>query len=149
MNYKDNGRYAKCTTCVKYKNRWDDFYYRAREGHQERYGMCKTCDKDAVLRAVKWYNENKEWVKHKQLLSKYGIGYDEWLILKEIQDYKCNICNKDLSSDRMGTNVDHCHNTGKVRGILYNCCNLGLGKFKDNKELLKEALEYLEHFDES
>lgn len=39
--------------------------------------------------------------------------------------------------------VDHCHKTGKVRGILCAECNSGLGKFKDRPEFLIKAVEYL------
>jgi hypothetical protein len=39
--------------------------------------------------------------------------------------------------------VDHCHNTGKIRGILCTKCNTGLGSFKDNIELLMNAIKYL------
>jgi hypothetical protein len=40
--------------------------------------------------------------------------------------------------------VDHDHITGKVRGLLCNDCNLGIGHFKDNIEKLKLAIKYLE-----
>ena len=39
--------------------------------------------------------------------------------------------------------IDHCHKTGKVRGLLCKHCNHGLGKFKDDVNLLKIAIDYL------
>lgn len=39
--------------------------------------------------------------------------------------------------------IDHDHRTGKVRGILCQACNLGLGKFRDDPALIKSAIRYL------
>ncbi len=41
--------------------------------------------------------------------------------------------------------VDHCHNTGTVRGLFRSNCNNGLGRFKDSVELLAKAINYLEN----
>ena len=64
--------------------------------------------------------------------------------LEAQQDYKCAICG---TSEPMGTynvwHVDHCHDTGRVRGILCFKCNMGLGKFDDSPLLLRLAIEYL------
>lgn len=54
---------------------------------------------------------------------------------------KCSICG---SSDKLV--VDHCHETGQVRGILCNNCNIGLGMFRDSKSLLDSATKYLNRF---
>jgi hypothetical protein len=40
--------------------------------------------------------------------------------------------------------VDHCHATGKVRGLLCHNCNRALGLLKDDKSTIRRALEYLE-----
>jgi len=48
----------------------------------------------------------------------------------------------------MGTDeelhVDHCHQTGKIRGLLYGRFNIGLGCFEDNPDLLRAAADYIE-----
>jgi len=44
------------------------------------------------------------------------------------------------------THLDHCHKTGRIRGVLCNNCNTGLGKFYDDIELLKTAINYLQKF---
>lgn len=54
----------------------------------------------------------------------------------------CGICKTELKSGK-GTHIDHCHFSGRIRGVLCNHCNLGLGHFKDNYELLLEASKYI------
>lgn len=75
--------------------------------------------------------------------SQYGVEMEEYLKMYAECSGKCTIC-KVLEED-MGHRmcVDHCHETGKVRGLLCKRCNAGLGQFKDNPELLIKAAEYL------
>lgn len=56
------------------------------------------------------------------------------------QDGKCAICEARLSKPHL----DHCHQTGYVRGVLCPNCNVGIGHFRDNPELLHKAVAYLE-----
>jgi hypothetical protein len=58
--------------------------------------------------------------------------------MEEKQEGKCLICKK---TGKLV--VDHCHSTKKVRGLLCNNCNVGLGAFKDNCEFLSDAVIYL------
>ncbi len=55
------------------------------------------------------------------------------------QDGRCAICHE--VAPRLA--IDHDHSTGAVRGILCDPCNMGLGHFRDNPELLAEAIRYL------
>lgn len=57
------------------------------------------------------------------------------------QNNSCYICNEILSKRAF---VDHCHSTGKIRKLLCNNCNLALGNAKDNIEILKNMINYLE-----
>ena len=57
----------------------------------------------------------------------------------------CKICKKDIViGGRTGAKVDHCHETGKIRGLLCNRCNLGLGYFKDSTASIASAIVYLD-----
>lgn len=65
--------------------------------------------------------------------------------LLEQQDYLCDICGKDLRgiTNPDFVHVDHDHKTNEIRGVLCHLCNNGLGKFKDDLEILERAIEYL------
>lgn len=78
-------------------------------------------------------------------LRKYGINEE---ILRSMQDEQrgcCKICGDSLSFDGSGKSyaIDHCHTTGKVRGLLCRECNIMLGTARDNEEILANAIEYL------
>lgn len=73
------------------------------------------------------------------LKHRYGItlvDYNEMLLQ---QNCRCKICDVESS----GLVVDHCHNSGNVRGLLCSSCNQGLGFFKDSPERIERAAQYL------
>ncbi len=78
---------------------------------------------------------------------KYGLTKEEYNELLKKQKSVCAICGKVDNRIMKGTvvklNVDHCHKTGKVRGLLCNRCNSGLGLLKDDINLLNKAILYL------
>ena len=78
------------------------------------------------------------------LLFKYGLTVDGYDSLLERQARGCAICGKP-SADKAGRplHVDHCHATGRVRGLLCMDCNTSIGKMQDSPELLLRASEYL------
>lgn len=132
-----------------------EYRLRHKEHHKE---LCK-----------KWYQSHKEenracakkwrethpgysWhVAHKigvakynkvyKLKNKYNLTIEQVATLLIKQDYKCLICGRSLIDIKQC--VDHDHTTGKIRGILCNWCNVGLGSFFDNPELTNRATEYL------
>lgn len=65
--------------------------------------------------------------------------YDEMLAA---QGGVCAICSRKNATKRLG--VDHDHGTGKVRELLCDMCNRGIGYLKDDIALLKAATAYLE-----
>jgi hypothetical protein len=71
--------------------------------------------------------------------TKYGITLSDYNNLYEIQKGCCDICNQPFEQ----LVVDHCHNTGNVRGLLCNNCNFGLGFFKDSISNLEKASKYI------
>ena len=86
----------------------------------------------------------KTYKKEAHFIRTYGITLSEYAEMLSQQDGVCAICGssgsgKDL--DRLV--VDHCHSTGKVRGLLCWPCNIGIGMFKDNEKLLNKVVSYL------
>lgn len=74
----------------------------------------------------------------------YNMTPDEYSRLLDFQGGQCAICNTDKAGGRFGQfQVDHDHKTGDIRGLLCYQCNIGLGKFKDSRDLLLAAIEYL------
>lgn len=80
-------------------------------------------------------------VKNTIIKKTYGITLDEFLLLKEKQNNKCAICNKE--EDGRELSIDHCHESKKIRGLLCNSCNNMLGRAKDSVEVLQSAITYL------
>jgi hypothetical protein len=105
-------------------------------------GMCVECkreaDRDSNLKAGKKY----------RIKCEYGLSLKQVDHINSIQDNKCAIC-RDEFNDLYKTQIDHCHETGKVRGLLCINCNWLLGKSKDNPELLRQAADYLERTKDS
>lgn len=76
---------------------------------------------------------------------RYGITDDEYQQRLKEQNNLCAICGTDTPGRQHSSfHVDHCHVTGKVRGLLCDKCNRGLGFFNDNPEALRNAADYLE-----
>jgi len=76
------------------------------------------------------------------LVRTYKITLKERGIILANQKYLCPICKKSIYNQKRIC-VDHDHLTGKIRGVLCDNCNLGLGIFKDSKDLLTNAIQYL------
>lgn len=95
-------------------------------------------------RAKQWRLSNPDKYRDGQLRIKFNISLDDYKKLLTKQKGKCIICGS-IDKDR-DLAVDHCHKTGKIRGLLCSACNVGLGKFKDNVKLLNKAIKYLRSY---
>lgn len=75
------------------------------------------------------------------LRSRYGITREDYERMLAAQDGKCVICG---STERL--HLDHCHRSNQVRGILCRGCNMALGHVKEDVEILRRAIDYLEKY---
>lgn len=140
----ENGRL--CSTC---KNRLPiDNFTKSKNISDGYSGDCKSC-KNA--KSKNWRSKNplkrseyqKKHSRRSYLRNAYGLSIDEYNLLLEIQCNRCAICQNNFSEVSKYPHVDHCHKTGKVRGILCHGCNNGIGHFKDNIKSLFSAIKYL------
>ncbi len=81
-----------------------------------------------------------------QTLAKYGLTPEHYEELVQSQSGLCAICKKIPSGEGNASkfHVDHCHDSGKVRGLLCSSCNTGLGLFKHKIENIRSAIRYAE-----
>ncbi len=82
------------------------------------------------------------------ILKKYGLTKEQWWAIYEEQDKKCFICRRRLKiggkSTRLSVHTDHCHTTGKVRGLLCRRCNMDIvPRFEKNLEAALNLHIYL------
>lgn len=125
-----------------------------------RYKAYYLTNRDAIRARQSIYRtENREILNTKQrgrsnmiyrksyLQRLYGISESEYASMLTDQGGVCAICGKFETSTYRGKlrelAVDHCHESGVVRGLLCNQCNAALGKFKDSPDILRKALDYL------
>lgn len=90
-----------------------------------------------------YYHTNKERASNNRLKRKYGISLAQRNEMFDAQGKKCKICRCDTPPGRRGWMVDHCHSTGRVRGILCQHCNTALGSVKDSVLVLEQCIKYL------
>jgi len=90
--------------------------------------------------------ERKEKYRWSYIMRNYGLEKEDFESMLEGQQNKCAICEFEFHDESKSTrpHIDHCHDSGDVRGLLCNNCNTGLGQFKDDPALLSSAIEYLQ-----
>ena len=76
-------------------------------------------------------------------LSKWGITLQEF---DAMASDGCGICGTKTCDSGRELAVDHCHETGKVRGVLCRTCNQALGKLGDNLEGITKVMRYLQQY---
>jgi hypothetical protein len=130
-----------CRTCGEWKP-WSRLVKAKHlpDGYQS---YCKDC-KQAKARA----EYTTLGARESFLRRNYGITHDDYLELLAAVNNECEICGAGEGASKRNNkwthlSVDHVHETGKIRGILCDRCNPGLGMFRDDPDLLEKAAAYL------
>lgn len=130
-----------CKICYSDHNR------EMRKKHLEKrnkYEQSRPCGWERTGRSKYKAPEPERWALY--ILRVYKITADQYRAMLDAQGGVCAICKTECNrSTTTRMCVDHCHDTGKVRGLLCFKCNSGLGKFNDDQELLRSAAKYLEN----
>lgn len=145
----------KCNgACQEEKDESEFTIKRYKNGSIGLRSRCKSCsklDRDLWRKSSskdndrnKLYNKTHARRIRGKKLQRYWPGLtwqqalEEWKLLYTLQDGHCYICPRSLI-----LHVDHCHKTHKVRGLLCNKCNRGIGMMNDDPVLLARAIDYL------
>jgi len=125
-----------CRACMKEKHdKWNAEHPKQRQGHITKWNTLNP--------------ERKEYHRRTGVLGRYGLTNADYEQMLLAQGGKCAICGSENVNykGRHFLCVDHDHKTGKSRSLLCTTCNAGIGSFKDDPNLLQQALDYLRRHD--
>lgn len=144
-HFDSGDRMKQCTLCKQWKDESD--FHKTKAAPDGLSGKCKNCKsaydrwlKDNPASSRKW---GKKVTKLRRDLSKYGITPDDYEALSQKQGGVCAVCKQPPKFPKTRLCVDHDHETGRVRGLLCNECNVALGAAKDSMSVLEKMIAYL------
>lgn len=131
-NASKDGLAYRCKKCRKEYN--ISHYNRNRQKIQKVHRKYQKKNNDRIYKQRK--ESGKDWeYKLKHL---YGLSLEEYNNMLNKQKNKCLICGINKKLD-----IDHNHKNGKVRGLLCQKCNKGIGLLKENELILFNSIKYL------
>ena len=163
-NRRPDGRNPYCRPCVNEKSRHRyENKPEVRKQKKIQAASWHTANREKSRTAAqKWREENRAYLKERKaedyaankdeivtilrdhaFQRKFGITLETRDQLAAHQDGQCAICGAEESALTKRLAVDHDHGTGRVRGLLCQNCNLGLGHFRDDTGVLLAAINYL------
>tara|TARA_R110000796_G_C14263593_1_gene400314 strand:+ start:108 stop:518 length:411 start_codon:yes stop_codon:yes gene_type:complete len=108
---------------------------------------CKSC---CSLREKEYRKKYPDKIRASNIKQAYKVSLERAYDLMSVKN--CDSCSVELTKSKHNVRnktdqvIDHCHETGQVRGVLCSGCNLGLGHFTDNITKLEDAIKYLKKF---
>lgn len=128
--YSLNGLSSRCKPC-------------ARETDNKRYDPTVKAKRKTYVEEYKASERGRQSIQQGRLKHYFGLTVERYEEMLNEQNGLCKICQRPPTGKRSRLSVDHCHETGVIRGLLCSLCNSGLGFFQDNPERLLVASEYL------
>jgi hypothetical protein len=130
--------------------------------------LCSKCNKNPTNKTIGYGGGNLTWCKECNaeknrnayakktveerreigLKRRYGITYADYMSMYDTQNGNCRICNESLvlwcdKREPKAACVDHCHATGKIRGLLCHECNVALGLVHENEVIAQNMIRYI------
>jgi hypothetical protein len=133
-----------CKECNS--NEYKKWYYK--DSEKSKQVSKEWRDRNPDKRKAMW---EKYFITDKKLkmFKTYGLTFGEYEKMLQDQEFKCKTCLIHFSTiPAKQVHIDHCHKSGKVRGILCHRCNISLGTIKENIQTLKNMIIYLEEHNE-
>lgn len=157
--YYDNHEQIIAQRKQKYQDNHEDIIQQRRQKYQlehdkinvkrrEKYVEDKEIIHERNKRSYQRHKDKRRfyvsWVSqgHKARGVQYDVFIEQFENKWKQQDGKCAICHKQFNKKGDGI-IDHDHISGKLRGLLCRDCNFGLGHFKDRKDFIMSAIEYI------
>jgi hypothetical protein len=122
---------------------------RQREEREKYAALTPEQKKARREKTAEWKAQHPRY-REQDKLKKFGLTVEEYDQMMERQGKVCAICNRPphvvMNGSVKRLAVDHDHATGRVRGLLCDHCNRGMGLLRDSVETLKKAVEYLRNY---
>lgn len=139
---RPDGLQYYCKTCSKEKIKTDQKNNPDKWAGYARKYRVNNYDKHRE-NAKKYKSLHPERVKNTVLKRNFGITIDQFNKMFSAQGGCCLICGRHASEFKKSLAVDHCHKTGKIRGLLCHHCNTAIGLLQDEPVLAVKLAEYL------
>lgn len=132
-----------CPRCKT--NKANSNFHKNRAKANGLHSWCKDCNRE---RQLVWKRKNKQKAGDNQrryaLKKMFGITPEQYDELLQQQNECCAICQRHYTTFTKRLAVDHCHQTGVIRGLLCIYCNRGLAAYHDKSDYFRRAADYLE-----
>lgn len=142
---RKDGRHPHCSGCVTaYQRKWvrrPDVRERNTE-RQRNYARRPERKAQIIAYQNTVLASGLTRLQAMKLKSRYGLSEADYLAMLQRQEFVCATCPEPFD-DKRGPQVDHCHETGVVRGLLCPDCNRALGMVKERVATLRKMISYL------
>lgn len=156
MPYKDpeENKACKARYYQKHKEKYDKKNKQWIKDHpdefraiQKKYLATEKGKQATHKKQKKFQGSKKDKIRHRKcnLKRMYGLTLEDYDQMFEQQNGVCAVCGG-LATGGKRLVVDHCHITGKIRGLLCGNCNIGIGNMQDNVDILAQAIIYLNKY---
>ncbi len=144
-----NNELNLCYTCNVMKDITE--FHKNNKMIKGRVNQCKKCHYNRLQ--IDRADPNKRdrflyYYRSNSMFRRYGINVEQYEDLVNKQNNKCLICENEPVKNGVKQNqslhIDHCHKTGKIRGLLCHLCNRAIGLFRERSDIIQKALIYLD-----